>query len=186
VSGRISKKMDDREKLIREKIRIEDLVEMAQLKGISEEIREILIREKGFAPEEIEINPAFRIKLANCSADITIDLAINLSATYFMVIKCVTTAVESWERYVISFARAAKDYQIPYAAITDGKNIRIFDAISGSLVCESFDRLFHHTESMSIISNFKKIDHPEKNLEREKRIIYAFENIKCSPLEQDK
>jgi hypothetical protein len=178
--------MDEREKLIREKIRNEDLVEMAQLRGIREGIQEILIREKGFAPEEIEINPIFRIKLANCSADITIDLAINLSATYFMVVKCVTTAIESWERYVISFARAAKDYLIPYAAITDGKNIRIFDAISGSLISESVDRLFNHAESMDTINKFKKIDRPEKNLEKEKRIIYAFENIKCLPLEQDK
>ena len=178
--------MDEREELIQEKIRNEDFIEMTQLKGIREEMREILTKEKGFDPEEIEINPVFRIKLANCYADVSIDLAINLFTTYFMIIKCATTAIESWERYVISFARAAKEYQIPYAAITDGKNIRIFDAISGSLLSESVDQLFNRKESINRIKNFKKIIHPEKNLEKEKKIIYAFENIKHLPLEQDK
>ena len=178
--------MDEREELIQEKIKSEDFIEMRQLKGIREEIQEILSREKGFDPKEIEIDPVFRIKLANsCYGDVTIDLAINLSGIYFMVIKCVTTAIESWERYVISFARAAKEYQIPYAAVTDGKSIRIFDAISGSTLSESVGRLFNHKESIDIIKNFKKIRRTEKSLEKEKRIIYAFENIKCSPLQQD-
>jgi hypothetical protein len=178
--------MDEREELIQEKIRNEDLIEMTQIKGIREEMREILIKEKGFGPEEIEINPMFRINLANSYADVSIDLAINLFATCLMIIKCATTAIESWERYVISFARAAKEYQIPYAAVTDGKSIRIFDAISGSILSESVDQLLNREKSIDLIKDFKKIVPPEKNLEKEKRIIYAFENIKCSPLEQEK
>ena len=177
--------MDEREKLIQEKIKAEEFIEMMQLKGIRQEIQEILAKEKAFDPKEIEIDPVFRIKLASCEANVTVDFVINLSTVYFMVIKCVATAIESWERYVISFARAAKDYQIPYAAVTDGKNIRIFDAISGSLVSESIDGLFSHKESMDIIKNFRKVSRPEKSLEKEKRIIYAFENIKCSPHQQD-
>jgi len=178
--------MDEREELIHEKIGNEDFVEMIQLKGIREEIRQILIEEKGFKPEEIEINPKFRIELANCYADVSIDLAIHLSSTYFMIIKCVTTAMESWERYVIFFARAAKEYQIPYATLTNGKSIRIFDTISGSLISESLSGLFHRKQSMDMIKNFKKINRPEKNLEKEKMIIYAFENIKCSSFQLDK
>jgi len=178
--------MDEREELIREKIRNEDLVEIAQLEGIREEMRQILIREKGFSPDEIEIDPVFRIELTNCNADVSIDLAINLSATYFMIIKCVTNAIESWERYLISFARAAKEYQIPYAAITDGKDMRIFDAISGSLLSGSADRLFNRKEAMDIIRDFNKIGRSGRNLEKEKRIIYAFENIKCPSTEQNK
>jgi hypothetical protein len=178
--------MDEREELIQEKIRNEDFIEMTQLKGIREEMREILIKEKGFDPEEIEINPVFRINLANSYADVSIDLAINLFATYIMIIKCAIAAMESWERYIVSFARAAKEYQIPYAAVTAGKSIRIFDAISGSLLSESIDQLPNRKESIEMIKDFKKIVRPGKNLEKEKRIIYAFENIKCSPHRQQK
>jgi hypothetical protein len=178
--------MDDREELIQEKIRNEDFIEMTQLQGIREEIREILIREKGFHTEEVEINPIFRINLANSYVNVSIDLAINLNDNYFMIIKCATATIESWERYVISFARAARTYQIPYAAITDGKNIRIFDAISGSLLSGFIDRLFDREEAVKIFKNLKKIMCSEKNLEKEKRIIYAFENIKCLPPEQGK
>jgi len=177
--------MDDREELIRGKIRNEDFAEMAHLEGTRENMRDFLIREKGFIPAEIEINPVFRIELAKCNAEVSIDLAINLSGMYFMVIKCIAGAVESWERYVISFARAVKEYQIPYAAIADGKNIRIFDAISGSFLSESATRLFDRSEALDIIRDFKKIDRSEKSLEKERRIIYAFESIKCPSLEKE-
>jgi hypothetical protein len=178
--------MDEREELIRKKIVKEDFIEVAQVAGIKEEMRELLIKEKGFSPAEIVLNPVFRIELANFSANVSIDVAVRLNNTYFMIIKCVSGAMESWERYVISFARAAEEYMIPYAAITDGKDIRIFDAISGSLLSESGDRLVNRKEAMEIIRNIKTIGYVGKNLEKEKRIIYAFESIKCTPPEKTK
>lgn len=173
--------MNEREEMIREKIETEELIEGAQLKGIREEIHEILIRKKGFGQGEIEIDPAFRIKVANSDANVTVDFAIKLTSEYLMVIKCVSTGIESWERYVLSFARAAEDYQIPYAAVTDGISIKLFDAISGSLLSESLDDFFDRKKLTELISDFKKIRRSEKNLDRERRIIYAFENIKCPP-----
>ena len=49
--------MEDREKLIREKLKEEELIDMMQLRGINQMVWEMLIKEKGFNPEEIEIKP---------------------------------------------------------------------------------------------------------------------------------
>jgi hypothetical protein len=87
--------------------------------------------------------------------------------------------MESWERYVIAFARAVKDYQIPYALVTDGENVRVIDVITGSLLSDSIQRLFTKQDAINKMKDFKKIPYPSNRLEKAKRIIYAFEGIKC-------
>jgi hypothetical protein len=171
--------MEDREKLIREKIKEEELIDMMQLRGINQLVWEILTKEKGFNPEEIETNPEFRLQLSNCEANVSVDFIINISSVSFMVIRSVSTAIESWERYIVAFARAVKDYQIPYAAVTDGENFRIYDVLSGSLLPEFTKGLFNRQEALNIMKDFQKIPCPANRQEKEKRIVYAFEGIKC-------
>jgi hypothetical protein len=171
--------MEDREKLIRQKIKEEELIDMMQLRGIKQILWEILIKEKGFNPEEIEIDPEFRIQLSNCEANVSVDFIINLSSVSFMVIRSVSTAIESWERYIVAFARAVKDYQIPYAMVTDGENARIYNVLSGSLISDSINGVFNRQEALNLMKDFQKIPCPANRYEKEKRIIYAFEGIKC-------
>jgi len=171
--------MEDREKLIREKIKEEELIDMMQLRGINQMLWEMLTKEKGFNPEEIEVNPEFRLQLSNCEANVSVDFIINISSVSFMVIRSVSTAIESWERYIVAFARAVKDYQIPYAAVTDGENFRIYDVISGSLLPEFTKGLFNRQEALNLTKDFQKIPCPADRQEKEKRIVYAFEGIKC-------
>ena len=171
--------MEDREKLIREKLKEEELIDMMQLRGINQMVWEMLIKEKGFNPEEIEINPEFRLQLSNCEANVSVDFIINISSVSFMVIRSVSTAIESWERYIVAFARAVKDYQIPYAVITDGENFKIYDVLSGSLLSESIQGLFNRQEALNLMKDFEKIPCPANRQEKEKRIVYAFEGIKC-------
>jgi hypothetical protein len=171
--------MEDREKLIKEKIAEKESIEQMQLLGVKQIVYEILTKEKGFYPEDIQIDPQFRLILSTCEATVGIDFLINLDKTSFMVIRCVSSGIESWERYVIAFARAIKDYQIPFAAITDGENVKVFDIFNGSFTQESIQELFTRQEADSLMKNFQRIPCPGKRLEKEKRIIYAFEGIKC-------
>ncbi|MBM4135231.1 MAG: hypothetical protein FJ241_00160 [Nitrospira sp.] len=171
--------MEDREKLITEKIKAEEHAEMIQLDGIKQKVWDILTKEKDFHPEEIEIDPTFQLVLSDREITASIEFVINLPAASFMVIKCTPTSIESWERYVIAFARVIKDYQIPYAMVTDGDRARIMDVLKGSLVGESIEGLFHRQEALNRMKDFQKIPCPEERLERGKRIVYAFEGIKC-------
>jgi len=171
--------MEDREKLIKEKIAEKESIEQMQLRGVKQIVYEILTKEKGFYPEDIQIDPQFRLILSTCEATVGIDFLINLDKTSFMVIRCVSSGIESWERYVIAFARAIKDYQIPFAVITDGEKAKVFDILNGSFTQESAQELFTRQEADSLMKNFQRIPCPGKRLEKEKRIIYAFEGIKC-------
>ena len=171
--------MEDREKLIREKIAEKESIEQMQLLGVKHIVYEILTKEKGFYPEDIQIDPQFVLILSTCEATVGIDFVINFEGTSFMVIRCVSSGIESWERYVIAFARAIKDYQIPYAAITDGEKVKVFDIVNDSLIKESIQEFFTPQEADSLMKNFQRIPCPENRIEKEKRIIYTFEGIKC-------
>jgi hypothetical protein len=171
--------MEDREKLIKEKIAEKESIEQMQLLGVKHIVYEILTKEKGFHPEDIQIDPQFVLILSTCEASVGIDFVINVEGTSFMVIRCVSSGIESWERYVIAFARAIKDYQIPFAVITDGEKAKVFDIFNGSFTQESARELFTRQEADSLMKNFQRIPCPGKRLEKEKRIIYAFEGIKC-------
>jgi hypothetical protein len=171
--------MEDRKKIIEMKIKEEEFGEMLQLQGVKQLVWNILTKDKGFRPKEIEISPEFKIQLSNCDAVVSVDFIINLPQASFMVIRSVPTAIESWEKYVVAFARAVKEYQIPYVAVTDGENAKVFDAITGSIIRDGLNGLFSRQEAVELMKDFKKIPCPEKRLEKEKRIIYAFEGIKC-------
>ena len=171
--------MEDREKLIQERIKAEEAAEIEELKGVKERVWDILTKEKNYDPSEIEIDPEFRLSLSDSEASVSIDFVVTLPSASFMVIKCSSSSIESWERYVVSFARVVKDYQIPYAVVTDGDNARIMDALAGILVSESIKGLFERKDAIDKLKDFKKIPCPVNRLEKEKRIMYAFESIKC-------
>jgi hypothetical protein len=171
------KQKKEKETLIREKIEEEDFAEMMQLKGVRRIVLEKLLNEKFYRPEEIDIAPHFTLKLEDREASVSIDFVINLSSISFAVIKCVNSGLESWERYVTAFARAVKDYQIPYAMITDGNKALTKDIIAGSSADSTMEAFFDRQRALEMIKDFQKIPCPDYRIGKEKRIVYAFQSI---------
>jgi hypothetical protein len=178
--------MNDREKLIKARIKAEDEIEAIALSGIRQNIWEFLVKEKQFKPEEIETDPEFRLTLGDRETKVSMDFVVNLPSASLMVIQCSSGSLEAWERYVTAFARVIKDYQIPYAVVTDGDKAKIIDVLAGRLIGESLDQLFNHEEALDKMKDFKKIPCPANRLEKEKRIVYAFESIKCPTVKDSK
>jgi hypothetical protein len=173
--------MENREKLILEKVNDQEFIEMLQLRGVKQLVYKTLTEEKGFYPDEIQIDPQFILRLSTCEATVGIDFMLILDQISFMVIRCVSSGIESWERSVVAFARVIKDYQIPYAVITDGEYAKIIDIINNVFVQKSVKELFTRQEAISLRNNFRKIPFQDTDREKEKRIIYAFESIKGHP-----
>ena len=171
--------MEEREKMIRDKVEKEDFVEIMQLKGVKQIVWDKLTEEKGFNRHEIAIEPKFELAISDCEATVSIDFVINLPQATFAVIRCANAGLEFWERYVTAFAMAVKDYQIPFAMVTNGYEAKIIDVLLSSIVGENMKDFCNRKDALKIMQNFKKIPCPEKRLEKEKRIIYAFEGIKC-------
>jgi hypothetical protein len=177
--------MNDREELIQEKIKEQEFIEMMQLRGAKQVVWDILTKDKGYLPNDIEIEPRFKLNVSDCEAEVSIDFIVNLHGRSFAVIRCANAGLDSWERYITAFARAIKDYQIPYAVVTDGNEARIIDVINGAIIGETLKGFFTRRDALEISENYQKTTCSEKRRKMEKRIIYAFEGIKCPTIKTE-
>ncbi len=171
--------MDSREELIKKKILEEERREILQLSGIRMKVWDILTKEKGFTKEDIEVDPEFELKLSDCTIKVSIDFLVKIPELNLMIIRCSPTSIESWERYILAFARVVKEHQIPFAIVTDGERARIIDVLNNRLIGESVKDIPAKEDLLNSIKELKKIPFPSEKLEREKRIVYAFEGVKC-------
>ncbi len=171
--------MENREELIKNKIMEEEKKELIQLSGIRMKVWDILTKEKGFTKEDIEVDPEFELKLSDCTIKVSIDFLVKTPELNLMIIRCSPTSIESWERYILAFARVVKEYQIPFAIVTDGERARIIDVLNNRLIGEGVQDIPSKEGLLNSIKELKKIPFPSEKLEREKRIVYAFEGVKC-------
>ncbi|MFZ5908319.1 MAG: type I restriction enzyme HsdR N-terminal domain-containing protein [Nitrospirota bacterium] len=171
--------MEGRENHIKKKIIEEVQIESMQLIGVKQLVWTVLIEDKKYQPGDIVLDPEFTLQLKSGQETVSIDMVVILAGMKFLVIKCSSSDIESWERYVTAFARAVNEYQIPYAMVTDGEHARIIDVLQGTNIGVTIHDIFTRNEALEKIKNFKKVPCPEKRLEREKSIVHAFEGIKC-------
>lgn len=169
-----------RKDLIRQKIEEEEQRELLQLSGIRMKTWEFLTKEKGFSRQDILVDPEFELKLSDCQIKVSIDFIVMAGEKEAILIRCTPTSIESWERYVLAFARVIREHQIPIAVVTDGERARIIDVITGKLKGESLKEIPSKEELLKFMKGFSSVPFPEERLEREKRIVYAFEGVKCS------
>jgi hypothetical protein len=170
----------DREKLIKERIGHAEAKASMGLQLIRQVIRDFLLQEKGYREADIEVDRQFEIVQDNTRIPVSVDYILTLGGKRFMVIKCSPGALESRERHIVSFARVVDSYQIPFAVVTDGFHARILDTESGKLVSETLDSVPRRSQAMEILQSSELKPYPAGRMEREKRILLAFEAIKCT------
>ncbi len=170
----------DRRKLIEEKIGKAEARAATSLALIRQTVRAFLVHEKGYLDEDIEIDRKFEIDLDGAKTPTSVDYLLNLGGKRIMAIKCSPGALESRERHVLAFSRVVDKYQIPFAVVTDGLQARVLDSISGNLIAEGLDAVPDRSRASEILISSELMPYPAERLEREKRILLAFDAIKCT------
>ncbi len=170
----------DRQKLIREKIGKAEVEAEKSLALIRRAIKDFLVNVKGYSEEDIEEDTEFDIVVDDIRAATAVDYILKLDGKRFMAIKCSPGALESRERHLISFARVVDSYQIPFAVVTDGSVARILDVVSGKLFSEGLDSLPERSQAAKMLHAIDLIPYPPERMEREKRILLAFDSIRCT------
>lgn len=172
--------LSEHQKLVLEKINRSEARAENSLALIREAIRDFLMNSKGYHDEDIEVDREFEIVLNNEKTATSVDYIVKVNGRDIMAIKCSPGALESRERHLISFARVVEPYQIPFAVVTDGSRSRVLDAISGKLVSEDLDFLPERARAAEMLDSMKPATCPAERLEREKRILLAFDSIRCT------
>ncbi len=170
----------EHQKIIKEKIVEIESRAATSLELIRGMVMDYLLNEKGYSREDIEQDKGFDILLDDYTTPASVDYIIKLGGRRFMAIKCSPGALESRERHLIAFARVADSYQIPFAAVTDGFYTRVLEVISGKPISEGLASIPDRLKSVEILKEIEPAPYPVEKIEREKRILLAFDSIKCT------
>lgn len=177
--NKIPESPEERKALIGEFIRKQEELFANSIGYIQRLMIENLI-ERGYSPNDIEINKNYEVLVSEKEKFITsVDLLLRLNEKTIFAIKCTPTSIDSWQRFMLSFCRVVEPFQIPYAFITDGQEGRIIDILSGE-VRETMD-IPGKEDLIKLLPSLSFIPYSEEKLPREKRILYAFDAIKCCP-----
>jgi type I restriction and modification enzyme subunit R-like protein len=156
---------------------IEDGEEMAAaVRHIAERL---LLEEKGYTPSDIRKNVVFDVTLGAETVKSSVDFVVSLDNRNSMVIKCASGSLNSRERHVIAAARVLDVLPVPVAVVMDPMSAVVLDTATGKVTGEGFDAI-PTKEQLNVLLSGKELKPvtPEK-LEREKRVLLAFDAIRC-------
>jgi len=169
----------DREKLVAAKLKMMDEAERHQTEAVREEMFRFLTERKGYLPDDIERDRLFKVSVPGCEDTISTDFIIKLGERRFMAIKCAAGSVDTRERHITAFARVVDGYQIPFCLVTDGENTRLIDTLTGKVFSEDISSVPAREEAIRQAEGMELRPYPSERLEREKRILLAFETVRC-------
>jgi hypothetical protein len=139
----------------------------------------LLVEKKGYLPEDIEKKVVFEVKVGQETAYSSVDFLVTVNGKKAMVIKCVAGSLSSRERQVVAAARLIGSSPVLVAVVADPVNAEVLDVRTGKLVGEGFGAIPIKDQMIQMISEeASQLFSPER-LEKEKRILLAFDAIGC-------
>jgi hypothetical protein len=142
---------------------------------IRQKTERFLVENKKYSKSDIEVGVEFEIVSGQEAFSPRADLIIRLGRKRVIIIKCIYGALTAGERLVISYARLLDSYQIPYAVVTNWEDTEVLDTISGKVIGSGLDAIPKKDELN--VNEIKFREFPNEKVEREKRVLAAFESI---------
>jgi hypothetical protein len=143
-------------------------------------IEYLLLGKKGYQVEDVQKRQTFRVDLSEEQAYSSVDFLVTVDGKKAMVIKCAAGSLSSRERQAIAAARVISSPPVPIAVVADPVGAEVLDVMTGKVIGEGFGAIPIKEEMRRILSGGGEAKPlaPER-LEKEKRILLAFDAIKC-------
>ncbi len=156
---------------------IEDGEQMtAVVRKIAEQM---LLGEKGYLAGDIRKNVVFDVVLSGETARSAVDFLVSVDGIDVMVIKCAAGSLNSRERHIVAAARVLGDVQVPVAVVMDPMNAVVLDGLTGRVAGEGFEAIPGREQVRRMLAGINLVPLPPEKAEREKRILLAFDAIRC-------
>lgn len=136
--------------------------------------------DRGYSIGDLEINKYYEVVVSEKEKFATsVDILVAIEGKTVIAIKCTPASIDSWQRFMLAFCRVVEPYQIPFAFITDSQEGRFMNILTGE-VTETME-IPTKKELLNILSSIKFFPYDQEKLPKERRILYAFDAIKCCP-----
>ena len=158
----------------------QEITEGEEMAGAVRHIAEqMLLKGKGYDPADIGKDIAFDVTLGAETVRSKVDFLVSVEGRAAMVIKCAAGSLSSRERHVIAAARVLGPLPIPVAVVMDPMGAVVLDSATGKVTGEGFDAIPAKPELIAMLSARETKPIPAGKLEREKRVLLAFDAIQC-------
>ncbi len=107
------------------------------------------------------------------------DFLISIAGKKAMVIKCAAGSLSSRERQALAAARLIASTPVPVAVVADPINAEVLDVATGKIVGEGFGAIPVREQIVQMLSEHSSTPLSPERLEKEKRILLAFDAIGC-------
>jgi len=139
-----------------------------------------LLREKkGYSREDVRAGLAFEVQLGAETAWSSADFLVSIDGKMAMIIKCAAGSLDSRERQAVAAARVITSPPLPVAVVADPVTAEVLDVASGKVTGEGFGAIPTKEQLQDIVAAKAMQPIDPKRLEKEKRILLAFDAIKC-------
>lgn len=152
----------------------------SELVLIKQDVEKFLLDKKGYSKDEIETDKEFDVVIGNEICKSKADIIISIDGGRLILIKCSAGALVSRERQALACARVLDSYQIPFAVVTDGKDATMLNTVTGEVISEGLEKIPSKDGLKKIMGQIEFKELAANRVEKEKRILLAFDAIKCS------
>lgn len=140
----------------------------------------LLLEKKGYAREEIRKQVVFDVILGQETAHSSVDFLVTIEGKKAMVIKCASGSLSSRERQAVAAARLLATPPVPIAVVADPATAEVLDVMTGKVVGEGFGAIPVRDQILTVLSDKEPKPLSPERIEKEKRILLAFDAIRCS------
>lgn len=139
----------------------------------------LLTEKKGYQPGDIEKKVLFEVTLGQETAHSSVDFVVSVAGKRAMIIKCAAGSLSSRERQAVAAARLLGSSPVPVAVVADPVNAEVLDVATGKLIGEGFGAIPLKEQLVQMLSERPTLQLSPERLEKEKRILLAFDAIRC-------
>jgi len=150
---------------------------------IRQRLSRFMVEVKGYARDQLVPRLAIETFFGASFVRSVIDLTLCLEDRRFLIIRYGPGSLVSRERSAIAAARVLNpDYRIPLAVVTNGRDAELIDTATGKILGNGLESVPDHHQAKRLIPTLTFL--PRQHgpaLEREKRILNAFDVERCCP-----
>ncbi len=142
---------------------------------IRQKIARFLVEQKGYAKEDIETQRKIELTIDGEKASTKVDFVLTVDGRSFAIIVFGPGSLVTRERSTLASARLVEDYPVPLAVITNGEDAEVLETRSGKVLAEGLEAIPSKQEALKAMPSFAFDKMPDERIEKEKRILFAFE-----------
>ena len=140
-----------------------------------QEIARFMVEKKGYSKEDIDVRRTIKLTVDGIQGIIRVDFIIRVGGKAFAVVMFGPGSLVTRERSALATARLIEEYTVPFAVVSNGKDAEVLETESGRVIAEGLEGIPSKEEALRKIPGltFEKL--PAERLEKERRILYAFD-----------